>query len=234
MKKLSSLLHYFTLTEKLIWLFSVALILLSLPVNPDADPLSTVASIIGVTSLIFCAKGHPIGQGLIIVFSALYGVVSFRFAYYGEVLTYVGMTLPMAVLSLISWLKNPYEKGKSEVRVNPRLRRFELFLLPALALTVTAVFYFVLKAFDTANLAVSTLSVTTSFVAVYLTYRRHPCYALAFAANDLVLIALWIFAATKDARYFAMILCFAAFLLNDIYSLINWKQLERKQREAKR
>ena len=231
MKKITSLLRYFTLTEKLIWLISVLLILCSLFINPDADRLSTVASLIGVTSLIFCAKGHPIGQVLIILFSSLYGIVSYRFAYYGEMLTYIGMTLPMAVLSLVSWLKHPFEKGKGEVRVNSCLHPCERFLLPLLTLTATVLFYFVLKYFQTANLTISTLSVTTSFLAVYLTYRRHPYYAVAYAANDIVLISLWIFAALKDARYLAMILCFAAFLLNDIYSFINWKRLEKKQRQ---
>jgi len=232
MKSIRALLRYFTLTEKLIWLTSVTLILLSFFISPDAEWMATLASLIGVTSLIFCAKGNPAGQMLIIVFSTLYGIISYRFAYYGEMLTYIGMTLPMAILSLISWLKNPFEKGKAEVRVNPRLKKKEFILLPLLTLTATVVFYFVLKAFSTANLEISTLSVTTSFLAVYLTYRRNPYYALAYAANDVVLITLWISAALKDVRYLAMILCFAAFLLNDIYSFINWKRMEKKQLKA--
>ncbi len=232
MKSIRALLGYFTVTEKLIWLTSVTLILLSFFMNPNAGWLTTVASFIGVTSLIFCAKGHPVGQILIIVFSTLYGVISYRFSYYGEMLTYIGMTLPMAILSLISWLRHPFEKGKAEVRVNSRLKKYEFFLLPLLTLTATVIFYFVLKVFNTANLPISTLSVTTSFLAVYLTYRRNPCYALAYAVNDLVLIALWSAAALKDARYLAMILCFSAFLLNDIYSFVNWKRMEKQQKNA--
>lgn len=37
-----------------------------------------------------------------ILFSLLYGIISFTFSYYGEMLTYVGMTMPMAVFALIS------------------------------------------------------------------------------------------------------------------------------------
>lgn len=40
-----------------------------------------------------------------VVFSILYGVISFTFAYYGEMITYLGMTAPMAVVALVSWLK---------------------------------------------------------------------------------------------------------------------------------
>ena len=45
-----------------------------------------------------------------IVFSLLYGVVSFTFAYYGEMITYLGMTAPMALFALISWMRNPYKR----------------------------------------------------------------------------------------------------------------------------
>lgn len=51
-------------------------------------------------------------------FSLLYGIISYSFAYYGEMMTYLGMTLPMDVLSLTAWLKNPYNGNRSEVRVS--------------------------------------------------------------------------------------------------------------------
>lgn len=75
--------------------------------------MTLIASLIGVPSLIFCAKGNPVGQILMIVFSILYGIISYGFAYYGEMITYLGMTLPMAVFSLVSWLRNPYEDKPS-------------------------------------------------------------------------------------------------------------------------
>ena len=231
MNRSKKLLSYFTPTEKIIWLISALLILLSYLLSPSADTLSFVASLIGITSLILCAKGHPLGQVLIILFSTLYGIKSYQVAYYGEMLTYVGMTLPMAVLSLISWVRHPFKKGKAEVRVNPHLQKKEYLLLSLLTLLVTALFYFILKALETANLIVSTISVTTSFAAVYLTWRRHPFYALAYGANDVVLIVLWTLVSLEDASQLPMLLCFFAFLLNDIYSFINWKRLEKKQRK---
>ena len=233
MKQVRRLLRYFTLTEKLLWLFSTVMILFAFFIGEDTSVLSMIASLIGVTSLIFCAKGHPVGQVLIIVFSSIYGIISYRFAYYGEMLTYVGMTLPMAVLALVSWLKTPFEKGKAEVRINPRLHAWEYLLLPLFTAAVTVIFYFLLKAFGTANIIPSTVSITTSFLAVYLTFRRNPYYALAYAANDIVLIVLWVLAAMKDARYLSMLFCFVAFLANDVYGFINWQKLSRKQKNGK-
>ena len=40
--------------------------------------LTLAASLIGVTSLIFNAKGNPIGQVLMVLFSLLYGFINWR------------------------------------------------------------------------------------------------------------------------------------------------------------
>ena len=110
--------HYFKKREIALWLGSAVVIILSFCFFDRSNYLTLIASLIGVTSLIFCAKGNPVGQILMIVFSILYGIISYGFAYYGEMITYVGMTMPMAVFSLISWLRNPFGKSKLEVKVN--------------------------------------------------------------------------------------------------------------------
>ena len=94
---------------------------------------------------------------------------------------------------------------------------------------VTVLFYYILEYFDTANLIPSTLSVTTSFLAVYLTFRRCPYFALAYAANDIILIALWILVSIVDVRYLSVVVCFGAFLANDIYGFISWQRMKHRQ-----
>ena len=98
-----------------------------------------------------------------------------------------------------------------------------------LTAAVTAVFYFILAYFETANLLPSTLSVTTSFLAVYLTFRRSPYFALAYAANDVVLIVLWVMAGLCDARYVSVVVCFVAFLINDLYGYVSWQRMKIRQ-----
>lgn len=226
--KIRKITAYFTKTELLIWCSSIILILASFLIFDRDSYLTLIASLLGATSLIFCAKGNPTGQVIIIIFSLLYGAISFGYAYYGEMITYIGMTLPMAIISLISWLRNPYQGNRSEVKVNV-IRGKEYVLMAALTIAVTIAFYFILKAFNTANLLTSTLSVTTSFAAVYLTFRRSPYYALAYALNDIVLIVLWILASVDEIRYISMSVCFIAFLINDIYGFTNWQRMKKRQ-----
>lgn len=220
--------HYFTKGELVLWGGSAALILTSYGLFGHGGVWELIASLIGVTSLIYCAKGHPVGQALMVIFSLLYGGISWSFAYYGEMITYLGMSMPMAVLSLIVWLRHPYKGDHSQVEVS-RLSRREWVFASLLTAAVTAIFYFILAALGTTNLLPSTVSVTTSFLAVYLTYRRSPYYALAYAANDVVLILLWVLAAREDAGYIAVVVCFAAFLVNDIYGFISWRRMQRRQ-----
>ncbi len=227
-RKWKSILSYFTKGEIMLWCISVALIIISFFVFDRENYLTLVASLIGVTSLIFNAKGNPFGQFLMVIFSILYGIISFTFSYYGEMITYLGMTAPMAVFALISWLKNPYNGNRAEVKVN-RLKIKEIIFMTILTLIVTFIFYYILAAFHTSNLVPSTISVTTSFIAVYLTFRRSAFYAAAYAANDIVLIILWVLATFSDISYLSVVICFIVFLLNDIYGFINWSKMQKRQ-----
>ena len=208
------------------------LIIFSFAIFDKENYFTVVASLIGVTSLIFNAKGNPFGQLLMIIFSLLYGIISYMFDYYGEMITYLGMTMPMAIFALISWLKNPYKGNKSEVKVN-NISKKETLIMWLITVLVTIIFYFILKSFNTTNVILSTVSVTTSFLAVYLTFRRSPYFALAYAANDIILIMLWILASITRIQYISVVVCFVAFLINDIYGYISWNRMKIRQSENK-
>ncbi len=223
--------EYFSPGEIILWGASCASIIIFFLIFDRANYLNLISSLIGVTSLIFIAKGHPFGQVLMILFSSLYAITSWRFRYYGEMITYLGMTLPLSVFSLVSWLKNPFDKSKgSEVEVNT-ISKKEWIFLGALAAAVTAVFYFILDFFDTANIIPSTLSITTSFIAAYLTFRRTPYFPLAYAFNDVILITLWVLASLTDISYLGVVLCFVTFLVNDSYAFISWIRMKKRQAE---
>lgn len=214
--------------EWALWIGSLVVITVSFLIGANSGLLILIASLIGATALIFVSKGNVFGQVLTVVFSLLYAVISLEFRYFGEMITYLGMTSPIAVLSIIEWLKHPYESGKAEVEVSKLDRRKTIWMI-ILAVVVTAIFYFILKAFHTTNLIISTVSVTTSFLASYLMLFRSPTYALAYAANDVVLIILWVLASIESISYLPMVICFLVFLMNDSYGFYNWTRIRRRQ-----
>ncbi len=227
-KSFKDCIQYFTPFERVLWLCSVTLITVSSCLGKDFYPLSLIASILGVTSLIFIAKGNFVGQILIMIFSMLYGIISIRAHYYGEMITYLFMSLPAALFACISWLKNPSKQGKHEVKIGTLSLRKWLICV-GLSMIATVVLYFVLRYFNTDNLIVSTISVTTSMFAATLLFFRSPYYALAYVANDLVLIVLWISASVRDLSYLPTVVCFTTFLFNDTYSFINWTRMKKRQ-----
>ena len=205
----------------------MAVVIISFIFSQDKDPLTLAASIIGVTALIFVAKGLVFGQILVVIFALLYGIISCIFSYYGEMITYMFMSAPAAIAAIISWLKNPYGKTNEVKIAKISAKRLILCILASTAVSI--VFYFVLGRLGTANLIVSTLSVATSFFASLLMFLRSPLYAIAYSLNDIVLIVMWVLASIKDAGYIPMIFCFVMFLLNDLYGFINWCRMRKKQ-----
>lgn len=222
-----------TLTKRewSIWLGSIIIVLISNLATKDFDLLTLVAALTGVTSLIFAAKGNVWGQALMILFSILYGIISFRFRYWGEMMTYLGMTLPMAVWSTITWIENPSKNNGNEVQIQS-LSKKHIVALCISGIIVTAAFYYILKSFNTPNIIFSTISIITSFIAASLTMLRSSYYAVWYAVNDVVLIILWVLASLKDPAYIPVVVNFSIFFMNDMYGFMSWKQRELEQAEV--
>lgn len=217
--------------EYCLWGAAVVAIVLSFFLCGNTDYLNLAGSLFGATTLIFVAKGNVIGQIGCVIFAAYYGFVSYYQRYYGEMITYLGMSAPIAIAAVISWLKNPYKGKKSEVAVSSP-KPLEYLIIFAASLVVTVAFFFVLRALNTANLWWSTASVMASLIAVLLTFRRSPYYALAYACNDIILIVLWSLAAAGNREYISLVVCFSVFLLEDIYAFIIWLRRRKKQKES--
>ena len=215
--------------EKCLWLVSIIVVSASFVMSGGRDWLSMAASLIGVTALIFIAKGDVLGQILTVVFSVFYAAISYRYRYYSEMITYIGMTAPIAVMSVITWLKNPYAEKQVKISSMTPIKAAALLVFTA---TVTVLFYFILKALETPNLFFSTVSIATSFAASSLMLLRSPYYAVAYAMNDLVLIVLWVLASISDISYLPMVMCFVMFFVNDMYGFKNWRIMKKEQKAA--
>ena len=227
MNMLTRLWRSMTRFEKGLWLTSVLCVSTAFGLAPSPDWVTLAASLIGVTALVFVAKGYVAGQVLTVVFAVFYGVISFFQRYYGEMITYLGMTSPIAILAAVEWYRHPYQDS-AEVTVR-RMRWQDVVVMLLLTGAVTGVFFFILRALGNASLGLSTVSVTTSFLASYLTFRRSAWYALAYASNDVVLIGLWVIASLQNAACIPMVVCFVMFLINDSYGFVNWTRMQRRQ-----
>ncbi len=125
-------------------------------------------------------------------------------------------------------VQKPSESGDKTVKIRSLTCRHVL-LLTISCIAATALFSWILWLLDTPNLLFSTISVATSFLAAALTMLRSSYYAAGYAANDLVLIILWVMASMKDPAYLPVVVNFAIFFVNDLYGFFRWKKRELQQ-----
>lgn len=218
-----------TVFEWLIWSVSTVATVISFFIFKNRNYHYLIGAVIGFTAVLLVSKGNPAGQLITVIFSVFYGIISFSFKYYGEMITYLGMSAPMAVAALILWLKNPFKGNAGEVKVN-NISKKEWLIFALSVVAVTAVFFFILRALGTAHLIISTVSVSTSFTAAYLTVRRSRFYAVGYALNDCVLVVMWGLACRESLTYLPMVVCFVSFWTLDVYGFINWSRINKRQR----
>lgn len=224
---LNKLFKDWTKFEKILLIGSIILVLL-VGVIFKSEILTTICSIVGITTALLLAKGKNLGQvfGLLIV--VLYSIVSFKNKYYGEVIIYLCVMLPMYIIGIISWLRHQ-NKETNSVEVNT-IKVKEWILVSIVSMAAFIGIYFLLKVFNTSELFVSSLSVIDSLFAVYLGVRRSKYSFYFYVVNDLILIALWgIPVIAGTLILIPMVFNPIINLINDIYGIYNWKKLEKIQ-----
>ena len=221
-----------TLFEKLFLFFSLITITLCFAFGIDKNIFAYIVSIVGVISVLLVAKGLAIAPIINVIYSILYSVLSISQRYYGEAIIYLGLMIPISVISIVSWLKNRNKAQKEVVSVNS-IKGKEYLYLSIATVVATIGFYFILKVLNTSELIISTLSLVSSAVASYLMLRRCSYYAIGFIVNDIILITLWVLAVVSSGiGYLPSAISFCIFLINDIYGFIHWKIEEHKQNKA--
>lgn len=178
------------------------------------------------------AKGKYACYIIGVISTFFYAFVSYSNAYYGETIIAMCCTLPLMVIGLVNWIKN---QDNTKTVIVKEIAKKELVLLLLSQAVMAIGYYFLLKAFNTNNLIVSTLSIVASLVATYLTARRSEHGFIGFIINDIILIVLWSIPVVKgDTTLVPVLLCPILLLINDIYGSYNWGKIKKRQKKLKK
>lgn len=190
------------------------------------DSLYTVTYL---TTAILMSKGKVESYFIGIISVFFYGIVSYNQGYYGELLITIFLTFPMMIIGIISWLK--HQDKDEDVVIISSLSKKEIVFAFSSQLILFWVYYFLLKAFNTDLLMISSLSIVTSVLATYFEARRSELSLFCYVANDLILITLWIIPIINGVTSLISVLIGPMLLLvNDIYGSYNWKRLKDIQK----
>lgn len=194
-----------------------------------SDVLTIICSLSGVITTMLCAKGKSLGQVFGLIVTITYIFVAYRNRYFGEVLIYAFLMFPMFVAGIISWYKHE-NKETNSVEVN-EIKKNEWIIISILFPIVFIGIYFLLKAFNTSELMVSTISVLASLFAVYLQIKRSRYSFSFYMVNDLILLTLWVIPVVKGSLLLIPMVVDPVFnFINDCYGFKHWKKLEEKQK----
>ena len=221
------LLKDWTNFEKLL-LFGSVVIVSVVGLCFKSDLLTVSCSIVGIITALLLAKGKNLGQVFGLLITILYSIVSFKNKYYGEVLIYALVMLPMYIIGIFTWINHKNEKTNS-VEINS-IKKKEWVIVSIVFALVFVGIYYLLKAFNTNELVVSTISVLASLFAVYLQVRRSKYSFSFYMVNDIILMFLWGIPVIRGSYIlFPMLLNPIINFINDMYGFYNWKKTEKIQ-----
>ena len=209
----------------------VAVLIATIPflIFKEKNILSLICSIIGIISMIFISKGFLYAPILGVIYDALYIAVSWSQNYYGEVIIFAFIMIPMELFSVFTWLKNKNKQEQELVQTN-KLHKKEVGILIILSIVTTISFYFILLALNTKELFINTISLTANFIGVYLMFRRSKYYALSYFVDDLIAITLWIITiVVSGIEFIPNLICLICFAVIDIYGFITWSKNEKNE-----
>ena len=209
---------------------TIVKILNNKPDNFNGTIIDSLYTITYLTTAILMSKGKVESYFIGIISVFFYGIVSYNQGYYGELLITIFLTFPMMIIGIISWLK--HQDKDEDVVIISSLSKKEIVFAFSSQLILFWVYYFLLKAFNTDLLMISSLSIVTSVLATYFEARRSELSLFCYVANDLILITLWMIPIINGVTSLISVLIGPMLLLvNDIYGSYNWKRLKDIQKE---
>ena len=197
-----------------------------------SNALTMISSILTIFAVMLVAKGLIVGNIIGLFSSVLYAIVSYLNGFYGEMIINFALTLPMYIWAIIEWSRNKNEKTNTVEIGHMKVKEYILIFLAIIPVFIG--FYFLLQALGTNQLVLSTLSLIDDVFAVFLIARRCKVGFVLYCIDDIVLIALWgLPVLGGNLALFAMLVNPIMSLVVDIYGVVNWHRLQKKQTEIK-
>lgn len=185
--------------------------------------LSTIVAFLGFFSALNQAKGYVLGQVTGVIMAVLYSLMSYNNQYYGEVIIYLLVILPLYISGIYTWLKNK-DKKSSKVKQNT-IKKKEWTTLAIVNVVAFIGLYVLLKHFNTSNLLISTLSMNINLTATYLLVRRCKYTFVFYLVNSIILLVLWgVPVLNGNMLLLPMVFDGILLFINNIYGLYSWSR----------
>lgn len=202
------------------WLIFAALFVTLLSVMMKSDALSIISAFTNVLCVILIAKGRISNYFWGAIGVLLYGYLSFKQHYYGNMLLNWGYYFPLQLIGLYLWHKHMDRKAVVEKRLLSTRQRILLLLI--LTVLVYLVRLYLTRSDDAMPLA-DAFTTILSLAGMLLTVQRYAEQWICWVLVNIVSCYMWFIPMLHHvpdaAATFAM---WIIFLINALYGLCLW------------
>jgi len=204
----------------------------------DSTWLQIVASSSTAVVVLFFAKAKVEGYVISVIAISSYVIVAWGERLFGEVIIQLSISTPIVIVGFIAWLrsiKTNKDHGRpAEITIATTSIKELLIVIPILVVAGVGI-YFLLLAFDTPFVLVSTISVVFSLAAAYFLLIRKSFFGtFGYVLNDVSQIILWtsVLIVTENFGILPIVIMATILLILDTYAIFTWRKMYKRQRSG--
>lgn len=209
--------------ERLFLISMLTLQIIVFCIAPES-PLSIIAGIAGVISVVLCAKGKTVFYFIGFVQTISYLFLAWEARFYGEVLENIFYFVTM-IWGIFVWKKNSVQNDDGTEDVASKKFTAKQWIMSVIATIVaTVVMGYWLDSIGSAQAYTDAATNILAIFAQILMVRRYREQWLWWLIIDLLCIKLW-----WVAGNWTMVAMYVAWTINCIYGWVNWSKLNKNQ-----
>lgn len=209
--------------ERLFLISMLALQIIVFCIAPES-PLSIIAGIAGVISVVLCAKGKTVFYFIGFVQTISYLFLAWEAKFYGEVLENIFYFVTM-IWGIFVWKKNSVQNDDGTEDVASKKFTVKQWIVSIIATIIaTVAMGYWLESIGSAQAYTDAATNILAIFAQILMVRRYREQWLWWLIIDLLCIKLW-----WVAGNWTMVAMYVAWTINCIYGWVNWSKLNKNQ-----
>ena len=230
-EKLKAFFKSFT-TFDIVFLAVAYPVLITVSILCGSDALTIIYTLIAVSGVFLLSKGIFFAPIVLTVAYTLYAILSYQNGLYGETIIYCALLIPLQIATIVLWFTKKKKESDKFVIARVSWRHLMAVLSAGLILGVGA--YFLLQAFNTKYLILSTLILVVCTLSNYFTLIKSEYGFIGFILNNLLFCLLWILPLIQGEINGISILPMVGsgilFTVNNIRGVIQWINMKKQQK----
>ncbi len=212
------------------WLVTACALIVALSLYWQDTWVGILSATTGAACVICTGKGKLSAYLFGLVNSALYALISYQAALYGETMLNALYYVPMQFVGFYTWSKH-MNAQTNEVRKRNMTWRGRAVLTLSLA-AGTVAYGFLLRALDDAMPFLDAFTTVTSVAAMFVSVRMFAEQWWIWVVVDVFTVYMWYQSFSVGQDNIATLIMWMVYLVNAVIMLVKWEREAKQNREV--